>query len=196
MSAHIYNGECPDDLQPDARDPDCPACAELMQAQAWPRDGGAGLLPCPFCGSHRIGTHITRARRSRGYQCMCLECRVRQSHALHDSPEQAAQEWNRRAGPSLLLDEIRLLRERNEQQHAELAGLRAEVERLRILLDDAGEAAWMVQDYLGSRNECTASEVHLWDRCEAVRLAGADAAAALARKAAPIATAPEGARHE
>jgi hypothetical protein len=26
-AGHIYDGSCPDDTQPDARDPKCPACA-------------------------------------------------------------------------------------------------------------------------------------------------------------------------
>lgn len=37
---HHYNGRCPDPLQPDARDPACPAC--------YPAATG---VPCPTCGA-------------------------------------------------------------------------------------------------------------------------------------------------
>lgn len=35
--AHDYQGACPDEQQPDARDPDCPACRALMEAEAAPK---------------------------------------------------------------------------------------------------------------------------------------------------------------
>jgi len=60
--------------------------------------------------------------------------------------------------------------------------LLALVDTLRIQLDDAGEAATLVQDHLGSRDTARAmGEEYLWDRCETVRQAGAKAAEHLAR---------------
>lgn len=54
------------------------------------------FLPCPFCGSTRIGCHHGRSGRKSGYQCMCLDCKVKQSGSYHDSPEAAAAIWNAR----------------------------------------------------------------------------------------------------
>lgn len=54
------------------------------------------FLPCPFCGSSRIGCHHGRSGRKSGYQCMCLDCKVKQSASYHDSPEAAAAVWNTR----------------------------------------------------------------------------------------------------
>ncbi|WP_152091036.1 MULTISPECIES: Lar family restriction alleviation protein [Rhodocyclales] len=54
------------------------------------------FLPCPFCGSTRIGCHHGRSGRKSGYQCMCLDCKVKQSSSYHDSPEAAAAVWNAR----------------------------------------------------------------------------------------------------
>lgn len=54
------------------------------------------FLPCPFCGSGRIGCHHGRSGRKSGYQCMCLDCKVKQSASYHESPEAAAAVWNKR----------------------------------------------------------------------------------------------------
>lgn len=32
---HVWLGLCPDTLQPDSRDPDCPACAVILEAERW-----------------------------------------------------------------------------------------------------------------------------------------------------------------
>ena len=31
---HLYQGDCPDPLQPDARDPECPACRRMIGTPA------------------------------------------------------------------------------------------------------------------------------------------------------------------
>jgi hypothetical protein len=36
VTAHLYAGECPDQLQPDARDPLCPACYPAATGVACP----------------------------------------------------------------------------------------------------------------------------------------------------------------
>lgn len=54
------------------------------------------FLPCPFCGSTRIGCHHGRSGRKSGYQCVCLDCKVKQSGRYHDTPEAAAATWNAR----------------------------------------------------------------------------------------------------
>lgn len=45
MAEHIYQGSCPDQVQPAARDPACPACAALDQAADALR-----VAFCPGCG--------------------------------------------------------------------------------------------------------------------------------------------------
>lgn len=53
-------------------------------------------LPCPFCGSTRIDCQHGRSGQKSGYQCMCLDCEVKQSDCSHDSPDAAAAAWNTR----------------------------------------------------------------------------------------------------
>lgn len=57
------------------------------------------LAECPFCGSDRIGIHFKRTSRKAGYQAICLECRVGQTHVFHTSIERAAEAWNTRVQP-------------------------------------------------------------------------------------------------
>ena len=66
-----------------------------------PAERAVGPLPCPFCGCPRIGVHLVRRRRSTGYQCMCLGCRVAQTHSLHDSQAAAVAVWNQRPNVAL-----------------------------------------------------------------------------------------------
>ncbi len=53
-------------------------------------------LPCPFCGSTRIGCHLRKSGRKSGYQCMCLNCGIRQSGSFHPDIVQAIVVWNKR----------------------------------------------------------------------------------------------------
>lgn len=55
------------------------------------------LCECPFCGSDRIGIHFKRTARKSGFQAMCLQCRVGQTHTFYPSIERAAEAWNTRA---------------------------------------------------------------------------------------------------
>jgi Lar family restriction alleviation protein len=55
------------------------------------------LLPCPFCGSNRVAVHFKRAARKEGYQAMCLNCKVGQTHVMHSTVERSAAAWNARA---------------------------------------------------------------------------------------------------
>lgn len=57
------------------------------------------LCNCPFCDSDRIGIHFKRAARKSGFQAMCLQCRVGQTHMFYPSIERAAEAWNTRALP-------------------------------------------------------------------------------------------------
>lgn len=57
------------------------------------------LFDCPFCGSDRIGIHFKKAARKSGFQAMCLQCRVAQTHTFYPSIERAAEVWNTRTIP-------------------------------------------------------------------------------------------------
>lgn len=74
-----------------------------------------------------------------------------------------------------MLKQAELERERDQA--------RGEVEQLRVLLDDAVEAAGLIQDHFGTREQCDTATGYLWDRCEAIRRAGAEGATALAAAA-------------
>ena len=54
-------------------------------------------MTCPFCGSSRIGTHFKKSNRRSGYQSMCLECRVGQTHTVYDSMQASVGAWNIRS---------------------------------------------------------------------------------------------------
>lgn len=55
------------------------------------------LMPCPMCGSDRVGVHKHKQRRAVGYKAMCGECGLSQTVVAHGSIEAAAAAWNRRA---------------------------------------------------------------------------------------------------
>jgi hypothetical protein len=68
QSVHAYLGLCPDDLQPDSRDPECPACAVILEAEKplvarpladWHDDDGPVLWwRFPVDGPPWIGTPL------------------------------------------------------------------------------------------------------------------------------------------
>lgn len=83
---HLYEGDCPDDSQPDSRDPGCPACkamdkaraalSAIDQAQAAPV-GAPSVEPvalhagmCSRCGKW-AGAHATLPGQPRDHLCMC-----------------------------------------------------------------------------------------------------------------------------
>ena len=70
-------------------------------------------LPCPFCGSERIGVHKYKQRRASGFRALCLRCGMSQLGMCHGDHEQAIAAWNTRtpqptqAGAVPLTDEQR-----------------------------------------------------------------------------------------
>lgn len=78
-------------------------------------------LPCPFCGSARIGVHKYKQRRAVGFRARCLKCGMSQLGMCHGDHEQAVAAWNTRtpqptqaqAGAAPLADEMqRQMKER------------------------------------------------------------------------------------
>ena len=53
-------------------------------------------LPCPFCGSERIGVHKYKQRRASGFRALCLRCGMSQLGMCHGDHEQAIAAWNTR----------------------------------------------------------------------------------------------------
>jgi predicted RNA-binding Zn-ribbon protein involved in translation (DUF1610 family) len=59
-------------------------------------DRNVKALPCPFCGSERIGCHAKKSGRKSGYQCRCLLCGIAQTGRFYDNPDAAKAVWNTR----------------------------------------------------------------------------------------------------
>jgi hypothetical protein len=82
-AAHIYQGGCPDENQPTASDPDCPACRALSAAQPAPEAG-----PVAWVDERAIAWLVERAGRHSAHittklsAAKCLERRM----PLHAAP--------------------------------------------------------------------------------------------------------------
>ena len=66
----------------------------------------AELLPCPFCGNHRIAVAVDNAAYSLGFSattnfqiiCSVTSFGCGASSGWYNNREQATEAWNRRAG--------------------------------------------------------------------------------------------------
>jgi len=77
----------------------CPICEKGT--------GKPHLLPCPFCGGKANLFSFEQPNGSITYEVDCenAECEVSACTAMHDTPEEAAAVWNRRAGCACMADD-------------------------------------------------------------------------------------------